>query len=70
MEKVVGQRIREARERAGMTQITLAGMAGISQSELSRIESGHRSLSVDRLTLIARHLGMSPAVFLDDKLAA
>lgn len=70
MEKVVGQRIREAREHAGLTQVALAGRAGISQSELSRIESGQRSLSVGRLTLIAQHLGVSPAVFLDDKLAA
>lgn len=38
--KTLGQRIRWARKRAGLTQVGLAAKAGIGQSALSSLETG------------------------------
>lgn len=40
----VGERIREARRRQGLSQVALANKLGIDQSEISRIESGERQV--------------------------
>ncbi|MBO5239632.1 MAG: helix-turn-helix transcriptional regulator [Lachnospiraceae bacterium] len=40
----VGERIREARHRQGLSQAVLADKLGIDQSEISRIESGERQV--------------------------
>ena len=48
----IGTRVRYWRGRRGLSQVTLAGLAGISQAYLSQIESGKRS--VDSRALLAR----------------
>ena len=40
----VGERIREARHRQGLSQAVLADKLGFDQSEISRIESGERQV--------------------------
>ena len=41
-----GQRLKDAREKANITQETLAGWAGINRSYLSQIECGRRRVSL------------------------
>lgn len=70
MSRPVGERIRELRRSCGMTQTMLATQAGISQSELCRIEKGQRSITVARLSSIAQALKVSASSLLDDRIAA
>lgn len=53
----VGQKIRAAREAAGMTQTELAERIGIAQSKVATYEAGSVDLSLVRLCLIAEALG-------------
>ncbi len=50
----VGARIRELRRAAGMTAVALAGQAGLSQGQLSKIENGKATLSVKTLAHLCR----------------
>lgn len=54
--KRIGGQIAEARKDAGLTQVKLSGMTGISRSDISRIENGTRNASIDVLTSIAHVL--------------
>ena len=49
----IGRRIAELRESRGMSQIELSDKAGIKQPNLSRIESGKYSTSIDLIAKIA-----------------
>lgn len=51
-----GGTVREHRERLGLDQPQFARCCGISQSFLSRIESGQRNPSPRLMTVIAHHL--------------
>lgn len=55
-----GKKIREAREKAGLTSLALAERLGISHSTINRIENDDGELSKSRLMEIARMLGISP----------
>jgi transcriptional regulator with XRE-family HTH domain len=57
LRRVIGLEIRQAREDAGVSQTRIAAETGISQSYLSRIESGEAAASVAVLSGIARVLG-------------
>lgn len=52
----MGERLREQRERAGLTQKQLESATGIPQSALSAIEAGRRGVPGDRLAKIASAL--------------
>ncbi len=54
----VGKRIRELRERAGLTQTVLAEKAGLPQSHISRLENAEHSATHMTLEKIARALGV------------
>jgi tetratricopeptide (TPR) repeat protein len=54
----VGRRLREARNRAGLSQRDLS-FQGCSTAYLSRIESGHRTPSLQLLRELARRLGVT-----------
>lgn len=57
---MTGNRIKEAREAANMTQAELAEMAGITRVSLSRIETGaNPNPSVQTAIRIAKTLGVS-----------
>lgn len=56
--KVTGEVIRALRRRRGISQEVLSGMAGISRSHLSMIETGEKSANVDTLWRIAGALDM------------
>jgi TRAP-type C4-dicarboxylate transport system substrate-binding protein len=49
IQRRVGARVRELRQAAGMTTLVLAGQAGLSQGQLSKIENGKATLSVKTL---------------------
>lgn len=59
IDRAVGRRIREARTRAKLTQADLAGMVGISRTQLCKIEDGLNRVSAGRLVAIARRLNTS-----------
>ena len=54
-----GERIREIRDKRGMTQDQLANQAKISKSFLSEIENNKRNVSSQALLRIAKILGAS-----------
>lgn len=60
-------RIKELREQRGLSQVTLAGMAGMSRSQLSEIETETKPATQRRLRAIASALGVEvPALFSRD----
>ena len=60
---VVLRLLREARERAGITQVELAAKLGQSQSFVSKAERGDRRLDVIQLRTILGALGVTLADF-------
>lgn len=52
------KRIKAAREALGLRQHQLAEIAGISPSQMSRVEAGLRKLRVDQAERIASKLGL------------
>ena len=57
----IGERVRQHRKLAGLTQMALSKRAGIRQSSLSEIERGEtHSLRGDTLIQLARALQISP----------
>lgn len=57
----------DRRVERGMTQSELALAVGLSQGEISRIETGRRRLTVDLLLAIARAIDVKPAALLQGK---
>jgi predicted nucleotidyltransferase/DNA-binding XRE family transcriptional regulator len=53
--------LREARQRAGMSQVELAARAGVTQSVISAYESGHRQPSVPTLAALIEATGFELA---------
>ena len=60
-DKMIGQRIREARKRSGMKQDELGTRVGIGKSSISEWESGKRSPDIDKIEDIANALNVSAA---------
>lgn len=52
-----GRDLREARQRAGLSQVQLAVRLGLNQSHVSRVEQGLRNLSLAAMTAFARAVG-------------
>ncbi len=59
LDAVIRARIRGLRRARGWSLDSLAARCRLSASTLSRIETGHRRISVDQLVLIAKALGSS-----------
>jgi transcriptional regulator with XRE-family HTH domain len=57
--QIIGERIRGARAIARLTQLQLAEKIGISDSALTRYESGERSIDARLLMCIADETGVS-----------
>ena len=65
----VGAKLRELRERAGLTQADVARLTGIHRPNIARAERGQHDQALDTVVRIARAIGVPPsAVFaaLDD----
>jgi transcriptional regulator with XRE-family HTH domain len=68
-EKTFGQRLRETRIRAGLSQSDLEDISGIPKARLSRYENGHVAPSIQTLERLARALNVSEASLLGDQRA-
>lgn len=61
---MIGEQIKFQRKFAKMSQSKLAKKTKIAQTEISRIESGERNVSMDLLGRIAKALGCKVNVIL------
>jgi transcriptional regulator with XRE-family HTH domain len=57
--KVIGQRVKEFRERSGMNQERLSQMLGMVRATVSQIENGQRKVSADELIKLAEIFNVS-----------
>lgn len=64
--RVIGQRIRNTRNNAGITQQALADHLGIPRTAVGQIEDGSRRLGAIEAARAARFLGMDVAVLLGE----
>ena len=60
----IGELIKEARKKAGLSQKALADMLGISQQNIAQWESGKRNPKIDSLLKIAVAIGLPYTAFL------
>ncbi len=68
-ERTFGQRLREARTQAGLSQSELEVRSGIPKARLSRYENGHVIPSIQTLERLASALSISQASLLGDQRA-
>lgn len=64
--KLIGQKIKEARDAAGWNQNELAKRFGVSDAHISRIENGQVGLEYDDILKFERILGRSKEWLLPD----
>lgn len=60
-----GKRVRETRERAGISQHELANLCDLDYSQINRIELGKINTSISHLFLLAEKLNVSPKELID-----
>jgi len=68
-DRTFGQRLRETRVSAGMSQSALEEISGIPKARLSRYENGHVSPSIHTLERLSKALSVSEASLLGDQRA-
>ncbi len=56
-----GQRVRELRESRGLSQESLAAVAGLHRTHISLIERGHRSVRLETVVALATAMAVEPA---------
>lgn len=61
-----GEKVRAARERAGLSQEELGERTGLGQHGISRIETGRSKITLDKALKIARALGMATGEILEE----
>lgn len=61
-----GHRVRALRERAGISQETLASRAGIHRTYMGGVERGERNVSLKNILRIAEALGVAPQKLFDE----
>jgi len=66
-DQTLGQRLVRLRKDADLTQAALAALVGVSQVQISLIESGQREPSVGVLRKLAKALGVSLGAFDEEK---
>lgn len=64
MEKF-GKRVREIREKAGISQQELANLCDLEYSQINRIELGKINTSISHLFVLAKNLNVSPKTLID-----
>src|SRR5512135_854507 len=65
---LVGQRIRQLRKSRHLTQAELAGRIGVTQSDLSRMESGEYKVGLDTLFKILQVFELPMSRFFEEPL--
>lgn len=62
----IGEQIRKYRKQVGMTQVELGNKIGMTgKSGISKIEKGMNGVSFETVIEIAKALGLSPLVFME-----
>lgn len=61
-----GNRVRELRHAAGMSQEELAEVSGLHRTYISSLERGQRNVGLDNIYLLARALSVPAAHLLED----
>ena len=56
---LIGQKVKELRENAGLNQIQVAQFLGVDQSYVSKCEKGERQFQVDHLERLGSLFGLS-----------
>lgn len=62
--EIVGRVLTEYRERKGLTQEVLSGLAGLDRTHYSKLERGLRSPTLDTLFKIGQALDIPPHIIL------
>lgn len=62
---LIGERIKKAREKAGLTQSQLGEMLGYSAMGISYLEKGLRKIKIEHLEKIAEKLKVNISYFLE-----
>jgi len=57
--RALGKNLRQARERAGLTQEAVAERSGVHPTEVSRIETGKRDPRIATVEALAEAVGVS-----------
>lgn len=65
-EKLVLQRLKEARENAQLSQLELSYRSGVSQNMITYIETGKRTPTLTTLLKLCNALNITPAVLFAD----
>ena len=65
--RIIGMKIRRLRHAQNITSVELGARAGISQAQVSRLESGKQGFRSATLTRIAEALGVKPVFFFIDE---
>lgn len=60
------QRLKEEREKAGMSQLELAYKAGLSQNMITYLETGKRTPNLTTILKICNALEINPSVLFED----
>ncbi|MGW7533636.1 helix-turn-helix domain-containing protein [Amycolatopsis sp. NPDC054798] len=63
--RAVGERVREFRAEAGLSQEQLAELAGVHWTFVSQVERGLRNINLHNLLKFADGLGVNPARLVD-----
>lgn len=63
---MLGDRLKESRKQAGLTQEELATLVGVHPLTISHFETGRVVPSLDTLKRLAAALGVQPGVLLDE----
>ena len=67
---ILGARMKEARERAGLKQGDLSGLVGLDRTAVSKIEAGTRKVTALELSSIAQAIGVRMSSFFSEPLPA
>lgn len=59
LQKAIGKRIKEIREKKKISQQDIAGLCNIEKSNFSRLEAGNTNPTIYTLNKIAEHLGVT-----------
>lgn len=63
---VFGKRLRNVRERRGLSQEALADLAGLHRTYVSSIERGQRNVGLDNVIRLAAALDVPPSALFED----
>ncbi|MEN4041686.1 MAG: helix-turn-helix transcriptional regulator [Anaerolineaceae bacterium] len=65
--KLIGQKVKELREKSGLNQAQIAQFLGVDQSTVSKCEKGERQFSVDHLERLGSLFGFTLANLMNDE---